>query len=453
MGEEPRSPTGISTVDLSLARRLQGGLNYVRNLGFVVAGLMVLPSAMDRRLLVVTVLLFVASARLAKRSRAATVILVLTAAGMAGFFEHDYRTALSRLEVRAVDEAESLAPDIERAMRRGIGMSRSIALLWAALSLLYLAALVVVTLLRRRHPRPDPGLEWRRRIVLEVAMLRARVTPHAALFFGLALASFLVAVAPWLPPMLAMFLRVEPDGPWAFLRDWESEIRWYWIALTFAGVVSGLRLLPVAKRHAVLSVERVRTLDPRRPNLLLRSFGDDMTPLERTTDQNSWMRSVMAPTIWTLEETIEQLLGRHGPVIAIGRPGESVPPAGAAREYVPNDQWQTRVRELIDQAGVVVVVLGETEGLSFEYETLLEMGALGKLIAVFPPRDAGALDSLWRRFAEVVVPDAGSIDVSRALAARFEADGTATIVTGASRDDEDDYRMALEHCLAKPRGR
>ena len=99
----------------------------------------------------------------------------------------------------------------------------------------------------------------------------------------------------------------------------------------------------------------------------------------------------------------------------------------------------------------MVVVLGETEGLRFEYETLLEMGALGKLIAVFPPHEPGALDSLWRRFAEVAIPDASTVDVSGALAAYFEADGAATIVTSRWRDDEDDYRLALEYCLAKGR--
>ncbi len=440
--------TAISTINLSVTRRIQGLLNVVRNLGFVVAGLMFLPSIADRRLLLVILLFFVANLLLAKGSRVAAVVLLLVAAGMAGYFENDYRSALSGVEAGPSGEAEGLDPSTERSMRSVIELSRSVAWFWVALCVIYLGALVAVAILHRRHPRPDPG---RRRVALRAAILRARMTPKAMLCLGLAVACFLVAVGPWLVTALTLFLQVTPSGPLAFLRDWDSQVGWQQIALTFASAMCGLFLLTRAKRHAALSVERVRTLDPRRPNLLLRSFGDDMTPLERTADQHSWMRSVMVRTVWTLEETIEQFLGNYGPVIAIGRPGESVPPAGAAREYVPNDQWRGRVRALIDQAGVVVVVLGETEGLRFEYETLLEMGALGKLITVFPPHEPGALDSLWRRFAEVAIPDASTVDVSGALAAYFEADGAATIVTSRWRDDEDDYRLALEYCLAKGR--
>ncbi len=43
---------------------------------------------------------------------------------------------------------------------------------------------------------------------------------------------------------------------------------------------------------------------------------------------------------WTLEEAAEKILNAWGPVIAIGRPGEGLPPAGAAREYVAGDAWQ-----------------------------------------------------------------------------------------------------------------
>jgi hypothetical protein len=39
----------------------------------------------------------------------------------------------------------------------------------------------------------------------------------------------------------------------------------------------------------------------------------------------------------TLEDVVEIALRQFGPVVAIGRPGESLPPTGAAREYVRND--------------------------------------------------------------------------------------------------------------------
>ena len=65
------------------------------------------------------------------------------------------------------------------------------------------------------------------------------------------------------------------------------------------------------------------------------------------------------------------ILGRVGPVVAIGKPGEPVPQLGAARLYVAHDVWQSRVIELMAIAGLVVVRVGSSPGVLWEIEQAL----------------------------------------------------------------------------------
>jgi hypothetical protein len=56
-----------------------------------------------------------------------------------------------------------------------------------------------------------------------------------------------------------------------------------------------------------------------------------------------------------------------GPVVAVGRPDEQLPPASRiARAYVTDDQWQDRVSDLIGRARLVVAQIGTSEGLVWE---------------------------------------------------------------------------------------
>jgi len=328
-----------------------------------------------------------------------------------------------------------------------IELNRKLAWLSAGLGLLYLGALIMVLRLRHRVPRPKANLNRRQRLALWLASLRARMVPKAVIYFALALVCMVVVAGPAIGLLAGLLLRVSPSGPFTALLDWQYD--WWQIALSFVCVIGGLILFVRAKRHVALSVSQVRALDPRDPIILLRSFQDDMTPLQRSNDPRAWMRSLIVPKVWTLEETIEQLLVAEGPVIAIGRPGESLPPAGAAREYVSDDRWRDRVQMFIEQAALVVVILGKTEGLKFEYRAIVRLGALGKLIAIFPARKTETLNAIWRQFAETVAADplASELDVSRALAVCFQEGVQPVLVNCHRRDDEDCYRLVLQYCL------
>lgn len=123
--------------------------------------------------------------------------------------------------------------------------------------------------------------------------------------------------------------------------------------------------------------------------LYLRPFADDMTgaEMEQLSRLATTPYGFLASTR-TLEEGVARLFRRVGPLIAVGRPGEDLPFAGARRFYLPLDDWQDTVRQLMLRARLVVLVTGPGPGTVWEFveaSRLLPPSRL--LLAVFhdPP--------------------------------------------------------------------
>jgi hypothetical protein len=263
-----------------------------------------------------------------------------------------------------------------------------------------------------------------------------------------------LCIAPAVTPAALMLGGLLTGQP--FLADRALDavgLSWWTMSAYIIVVVVGAwglgHFLTKAKRLGTLASQEARWADPRRPILLLRSFADDLTPLHRDIEpgarhQLSWVY----PKLWTLEETIEKALGEWGPVIAIGRPGESLPPSGAAREYLAHSDWQGRVGDLIDEAQMIVAILGSTPGVAYEYQLLAEKDVPAKLIVVLPP--AADLTSRWRIFTaalntepELVSP----VELPNALVARF-SDRFAPVVLTCRERTADSYRIALQCALS-----
>ncbi len=99
----------------------------------------------------------------------------------------------------------------------------------------------------------------------------------------------------------------------------------------------------------------------------------------------------------------------------------------------------------------MVVVVGKTEGLVFEYRAIKARGALGKLILVFPPVGAADAHERWRRFCAVVNPGWRDLlpgDAQAVLMVRFPRGVLPEFVTCKWRQDEDAYRLALRYGTA-----
>ena len=155
----------------------------------------------------------------------------------------------------------------------------------------------------------------------------------------------------------------------ALLLSWIFGISWTLVLLTYLvpglkGTVRGdwLVLAALVVSFGVLLIgrqwrwERMRARlapdvlakDSRAPVVYLRPFEVDRTARG-------------------FEGLIAGSLKELGPIVAVGRPDEELPPSSRiARAYLTDDQWQDRVSDLIGRARLVVTQIGTSEGLVWE---------------------------------------------------------------------------------------
>lgn len=96
-----------------------------------------------------------------------------------------------------------------------------------------------------------------------------------------------------------------------------------------------------------------------RPDVLyLRSF---------QTDASTTFKK-LASGFTTEEEQLADVLRPFGDMIAIGRPGESLPLPGATRIYATDAQWKNVVLDRMRLAPLVVIRAGTSTGLFWEFE-------------------------------------------------------------------------------------
>ncbi|GHF35309.1 hypothetical protein GCM10018790_11340 [Kitasatospora xanthocidica] len=143
-----------------------------------------------------------------------------------------------------------------------------------------------------------------------------------------------------------------------------------------AAVIAALLILRRTRPYAVRPAARALLLSGCRPVLYLRSFGDDEGPVQ--LDDGADL------TLHTREEQLASALGAIGPVIAVGRPGERLPQLGAARFYLPLDDWKPTVLRLMDLSQLIVLRLGQGDGLWWEVEQVRTTQPARKLVLLLP---------------------------------------------------------------------
>jgi hypothetical protein len=145
--------------------------------------------------------------------------------------------------------------------------------------------------------------------------------------------------------------------------------------------IAGGRLFDRARHRLAMQIREVRAQDSRRPVLLIRSFTDDNLPLAPRF--HMFVGHLRRPL--TLEAFVVDQLWRLGPVVALGKPGETLSPLGAARDYIAGPDWQARVHGRLGDCPWVAAILGDSEGLRWEYEQLAQRGVDDRLILIIPP--------------------------------------------------------------------
>jgi hypothetical protein len=200
------------------------------------------------------------------------------------------------------------------------------------------------------------------------------------------------------------------------------------------------------RRHASPDAREMLRHDSRPPVLVLRSFLDDQRPSFRD-DVEAWSGQGEL----TFEEALTVRLERIGPVVALGRPGEELPSAGAAREYVPDTNWKSRIEYLLRQASVIVIIAGRTNSLTWEVQLVETLGMLERTLVIVPGQDRAEVRSrLATLMSSVGMSTLGMVirDLLHEDAAVIHICNTAVLEIGSERRAQRDYQAALDVGLA-----
>jgi hypothetical protein len=163
------------------------------------------------------------------------------------------------------------------------------------------------------------------------------------------------------------------------------------LVLGQVGVVVGVLLILSGLRLFARRGESVLRRNRRRPVLYLRSFAADVRLFGGVGD---FFRLLL---LGGVEESAERRLARAvadvGPLVAIGQPGERLPPLGGARLYVRGDEdWRRVVGELVQASQLVIFRIGRTSGFDWELRHVLSACDPRKVLFYLPPRDR---ENVW----------------------------------------------------------
>ena len=284
---------------------------------------------------------------------------------------------------------------------------------------------------------------------------RTRVFAGSALIpvaIGVVISAAMVAAAAYLWLLgvnLSPFAPLAGDAPeWSVQRT----------ALGFqvvAGIVFVWAVVPIALgRRVAMRLLRGRTPESGEPPvLLLRSFNDDRLRMRaRRLDRASIIDQLVMRRWETFEEIEASALGKYGPVLAVGTPGERLPPAlGAIRLQFSHEEWQARVAELCERSAFIALNVGRSEGLIWEIDRLVKTGYLHKTIFLIPPVKAKERRLRLAVLSSVTRASWTLLDTRRTgrtvLAVCFPL-GTETpmVVVGRGPDDVD-YDVAIDQCV------
>jgi hypothetical protein len=172
---------------------------------------------------------------------------------------------------------------------------------------------------------------------------------------------------------------------------------------------AGLGCLVIARRAAAPDAAAVLAVDPRPPVVYLRPFQQE----EETFAQLPWRwrdfwvnagRSIIHRKRW-LSLTLEDYLGievsaRIGPFIALGNPVDFVPPEGAARTYVADDEWTKHFEEMVRRARCIVLMAATSDHVLWELAQIRLMGLQQRLFVLTKPKLVRKTRAVaWNTFA------------------------------------------------------
>jgi hypothetical protein len=88
----------------------------------------------------------------------------------------------------------------------------------------------------------------------------------------------------------------------------------------------------------------------------------------------------------SFERFIAEEVRRIGVLVALGNPTDRLPPAGARRLYVADNEWQRGVEDAAERAVCIVGATWSSANLRWEMTRLRQLGLQSKLVLLSPPQ-------------------------------------------------------------------
>ena len=216
-------------------------------------------------------------------------------------------------------------------------------------------------------------------------------------FYGLQLSSLFIYVMILSYPLLAaMAYSVShcPDAQTLFecanpvFSEYASL---WWLAiclmvfpLVIVAPILGGFFCSMAQRRIRFSILELTKVDGRKPILFLRPFKDDRVQLGQARLSwgariGRWLDHISDIDRMLLEEGTP-----YGPVVAIGRPGDKLPPYVVARGSFTNDTWQPGVLALAEKSMAIILCASDSEGVWWEIKNVAARYPDKTLVLVHP---------------------------------------------------------------------
>ena len=171
----------------------------------------------------------------------------------------------------------------------------------------------------------------------------------------------------------------------------------------------------------------------RRPVLFLRPFALDALPVAPMDSRWSLLKVATWFDKRTFEEFLADTFADVGPIIAIGRPGETVAALGAAREYADDNTWQDLVLHRARAAQLVIMEVDASPGMEWEIDHVSKAIGLRRLLILLPPGEDlfEPRSSTWyERWASLQSRHPFLPDVSENVAAVLFDDHDEPVIVG-----------------------
>jgi hypothetical protein len=145
-----------------------------------------------------------------------------------------------------------------------------------------------------------------------------------------------------------------------------SEVPVFITFLPLIMILLGAFLFWRGRQYAAASIADQVIGDLKPDVLYLRDFQTDPSLLGYMRDVLFFHNRIRSAISGTEEEQLYEALEPFGDLIAIGKPGETLPTPGAARLYPSDDEWKKVVAQQMQSARLVVIRAGSGEGLTWE---------------------------------------------------------------------------------------